>query len=363
MAKKVTKLKDIAEKAGVSLATASLVLRDEGNNLKFKPETRQRIHDAAKELGWRQNLLVKGIQTGKTKTIGVLVPPFDSFWSSVLVGIHREFAKHGYTPITLWRGDDTSDERFLNGESDGTVSSSDEGVALINTLLDRRVEAVIAWPTIAERYRKQLSGLSAQGIPLVLLEHEYDDQPEVGTISTDEEHGSRLAAEHLLELGHRNIAFLTVAPRKTRHWQARREKHFRETVLECPDARYSIWTMEPEEQDAVRISKELLASEDRPTAVFCSTDHEAQDFYWAALEMGVDIPGDISVVGYSDLEFAGGMHPPLTTVHQMPREIGRQTADLVLKKLDDPEDDSAEIKVACELMVRASTALFQQPQP
>ncbi len=118
--------------------------------------------------------------------------------------------------------------------------------------------------------------------------------------------------------------------------------------------------MDPEEQDAVRVSKELLASENRPTAVFCSTDHEAQDFYWAALEMGVGIPGDISVVGYSDLEFASGMRPSLTTVHQMPREIGRQTADLALKKLDAPEDDSPEIKVACELVVRNSTAPAQK---
>jgi LacI family transcriptional regulator len=194
MNKTVPKLKDIAEKAGVSLATASLILRDEGKDLKFKSETRKRVLDTAKELGWRQNLLVKGIQTGKTKTVGVLVPPFDSFWSGVLVGIHREFAKYGYTPITLWRGDDTSDSLFLNGDSDGDILDLDEGVSLINTLLDRRVEAIIAWPTIAERYRKRLAGLSGQGIPLVLLEHAYDDEPEVGSIATDEEHGSQLVA-------------------------------------------------------------------------------------------------------------------------------------------------------------------------
>jgi DNA-binding LacI/PurR family transcriptional regulator len=138
-----------------------------------------------------------------------------------------------------------------------------------------------------------------------------------------------------------------------------REKYFREAILAYPGASYSRWQMDPEEQDAVRLSKELLAGENRPTAVFCSTDHEAQDFYWAALEMGVDIPGDISVVGYSDLEFARGMRPSLTTVQQMPREIGRQSADLVLKKLASPESQTAKIKVACELVVRSSTATAQ----
>ena len=356
MTQKVPKLKDIAQKAGVSLATTSLILRDEGNALKFKSETRKRVQDIANELGWRQNLLVKSIQTGKSKTIGVLVPPYDSFWSNVLVGIHRGLAGQDYMPITLWRADQVSEDDFLPNDADGVFGKSDEGMNLINRLMDRRVEGVIVWPTMAERYHKCLDDLANRGIPVVLVDHEYSDQSRMGSVITDEECGSRLAAGHLLGLGHRNIAFLTEAPLKTRTWQVLREKYFQEAILECPDATYSKWELNRADQDAVKVAKELLGSPERPTAVFCSTDHEAQDLYWAALEMGIRIPEDISVVGYSDLQFAATMRPPLTTVHQRPREIGEKAAALVIDGLNSPDaTEAVNAKIACELIVRGST--------
>jgi len=87
MKKSMPQLKDIAREASVSMTTASIILRN--GNGRFTQETRQRVLEAAEKLGWRQNLLVQSIQTGKTRTIGVLIPPFDSYWASVLTGVHQ----------------------------------------------------------------------------------------------------------------------------------------------------------------------------------------------------------------------------------------------------------------------------------
>ena len=99
----VPRLKDVAKAATVSLAAASRILR--GDRERFGDETCRRVLEASRQLGWRRNLLVNGMQTGRTQTIGVMIPPFDSFWVDVLAGIHMVLAQADYLPITVWVGD------------------------------------------------------------------------------------------------------------------------------------------------------------------------------------------------------------------------------------------------------------------
>ena len=98
----VPRLKDVAKAANVSLAAASRILR--GDRERFGEETCRRVVEASQRLGWRRNLLVNGMQTGKTKTVGVMIPPYDSFWVNVLSGIHDELSAADYLPITVWTG-------------------------------------------------------------------------------------------------------------------------------------------------------------------------------------------------------------------------------------------------------------------
>src|SRR5690606_34610697 len=93
----------VAEAANVSISAASRILR--GEESRFGEETCRRVLEASRKLGWRPNLLVNGIQTGTTRTVGVMIPPFDSFWIAVLSGIHARFAEADYLPITVWLGD------------------------------------------------------------------------------------------------------------------------------------------------------------------------------------------------------------------------------------------------------------------
>ncbi|MEN8254492.1 MAG: LacI family DNA-binding transcriptional regulator [Verrucomicrobiota bacterium] len=358
MGRAIPKLKDIALEAGVSQAAASLILRDAG---RFSDETRAKVKRIAEEMGWRQNLLVKGIQTGKTQTVGVLAPPYDSFWSAILSGIQRELIDQKYIPITLWGSLAlyTKGEPELNGEA--REYNYKEGVDLINTLVDRRIEGLILWPEIARVYSDQFFKLIDRGLPVVLIDHEYPADKNADSVFTDEEHGSREVAEHLVGLGHRNIAYLGEATTEARRWQLLRRTYFKETLARYSDVVYSEYRMDPKERDAKRLAREILGREDRPTAIFCSTDHDALDVYWVAGEMGLRIPDDLSVVGYADLDFAVGMSPPLTTVRQQPFEIGHAASRLLLDRIarKGAFPESKSVKILSELVVRESTRAIQ----
>ncbi len=336
-------LKDIASEASVSLTTASIILRN--GNGRFAEKTRQRVLDAAKKLGWRQNLLVQSIQTGRTRTIGILIPPFDSHWTNILTGIHQVLTDADYMPITLWVGDG---EKFAD---------NGEGLEQIHKLVDRRVEGVVVWPDFATAYEDYFLELIKRGIPLVVVDHELDNHHAADSVQTDEELGGRLVAEHLLELGHTHIGCITEFVKAARSWQLRRMRYF-EFALKTlnPQARSSFWHMAEEDRDAVRIAKEVLQSPDCPTAIFADTDHVANDVYNAAADLGLSIPEDISVVGFSGLDFTKRMRPPLTTVRQNSVEVGRCAGRIILQRITkEVTGPVSTVKVGCELIVRDST--------
>lgn len=343
MKRSLPQLKDIASEASVSMTTASIILRN--GKGRFAPETRERVLRAAEKLGWRQNLLVQGIQTGKTRTIGVLVPPYDSYWSNVLTGLHQLLTDEDYMPVTLWAGD---------GEF---FRDNGEGLEQIHKLVDRRVEGLVVWPDFASMYKDYLKELVNRGIHLVVIDHDLENYRLADSVQTDEEQGGRLVAKHLLDLGHTNLGCITEFEKAARSWQLRRRRYFEFAVhTMAPDAQCRTWNMAENDRDAVRVAREILQSPDRPTAIFADTDHVANDIYNAAADLGVKIPDDISVVGFSGLDFTKGMRPPLTTVRQNAVEVGRCAGRVIVhrieKKLSGPVST---LRVGCELIVRQST--------
>src|SRR6187455_1401560 len=157
----VPRLKDVAKAANVSLAAASRILR--GDKERFGEETCRRVLEAARELGWRRNLLVNGMQTGRTRMIGVMIPPFDSFWVDVLAGIHLTLASADYLPITVWVGDCQEIPHFEKNE--------DEGFKQISRLLDRRVDGLILWPSFAVAYYEHFRELIERKVPVAVIDH------------------------------------------------------------------------------------------------------------------------------------------------------------------------------------------------
>lgn len=348
MSRCVPQLKDVAREAKVSVATASIILRKAHG--RFNDETKKRVYDAAKKLGWRRNLLVEGIQTGKSKTVGILIPPFDSYWTNVLTGIHMELTRSGYMPITLWVGDA---ENFAD---------QGQGLEQIHQLIDRRVEALIVWPDFGFKYKNYFRKLIQKDIPLVVIDHELDGEKVADSVQTDEEQGGKLVAEHLLGLGHENIGCITEYETPARSWQLRRRRYFEFAVKLAADKSVRTWHMREDETDAVRLAKDILSSPDRPTAIFADTDHLALDIYNAAADLGISIPDELSVVGFSGLNFTASMRPPLTTVRQNAVEVGMHAGRITVQRINKEFTASpTTVKVACELIVRDSTAVAKPP--
>ena len=344
----VPRLKDVASKANVSLSAASRILRGEVG--RFGDETCQRVLDAARELGWRRNLLVNGMQTGRTRTVGVMIPPFDSFWVDVLAGIHLTLASADYLPITVWVGDCQEIPHFEKNE--------DEGFKQISRLLDRRVDGLILWPSFAVAYYDHFRELLERRVPVAVIDHESSADQIADSIETDEAAGARAVAEHLISLGHTRIACLSSREAQWQAWAVRRRECFVDAVEELDGGEVKSFRLNPWGTDGLEVARQILSDDPRPTAVFAVTDHEALFLYEAAAELGLNIPQDVSIVGFADLDFAAALRPPLTTMRQRPRDIDRRAAQQILDRLDGDAADSppTTIRVGADLIVRKSTA-------
>ncbi|MEN1678816.1 MAG: LacI family DNA-binding transcriptional regulator [Planctomycetota bacterium] len=344
--KKLPRLKDVAAAAKVSPAAASRILS--GDDSEFAEATCQRVIETARKLGWRRNLLVKSIQQGATKTIGVMIPPHDSFWVGVIAGIHLCLTREDYLPITVWIGDGRETPDFGKDAADG--------VEQINRLLDRRVDGLILWPGFAAAFYQHYRELVEKRIPVVVIDHERSDEDLADSIETDESLGASIAADHLLGLGHRRIACFSARETTWQAWAVRRRTLFEKAVKEKASLEVTSWTTNAEGTDGPEVASEIIRS--RPTAVFAVTDHQARLLYRAAAQEGVRVPDDLSVLGYADLDFASELSPGLTTIRQQPDKIGMAAAESILGRLKRgaATEQSQVQRIPVELVVRESTS-------
>jgi LacI family transcriptional regulator len=326
----VATISEVARHAGVGIATVSRVLN---GSPAVRDETRQRVLDAIADLAYAPNPAARALSTGRTQSIGVVAPFFTR--PSVmerLRGISHALAGAGYQLVLFdveRPGQDWESFRTLPGGLDGLLSIS-------------------LCPPDAD-----LARFEAAGMPVVLIDHPDQRLPGV---YTDDEAGGRLAAEHLLGLGHRRIAFIgdfehnyhgftSSAMRRRGYEQALAAAGF---AVDPQLVRRAAHGREP----AAGLMHELLGLADPPTAVFAASDTQAIGALEAAEALGVDVPGDLSVVGYDDIELA--RYAGLTTVAQPLEESGVRGAELLLAALEGAATVGRQLQV--ELVVRTTTA-------
>ena len=338
-------LKDIATQAGVSQAAVSIAL---GSTGRISEATRERIMAIAVDLGYRPNLLVQGIQTGRTQTVGLLMHIGSDFEARLFEGIHQGLSARRCVPIVQCR----------NETSDGTQANELEQ---IHSLLDRRVDGVLIRPSDNQVWEKHLGEVQQRGVPIVALDTEVQTNvPDIDFVGTDDDLGAKRVAEHLLELGHRRFA--VVSRGKSPAPMFLRARAFAEAVGAVPDTRCEIYDVGLKDRrlhaEATRAALDL---DPRPTAVFATNDYLADTVIQVAADRGLSIPSDLSLVGFSDAVNWRGGRPVLTTVRQNPFEIGRSAANLLLNRIDEKHNPSSErvprksVLQKPELIVRETT--------
>jgi len=324
-------IRDVASRASVSVATVSKVLNDRHG---VAAGTHARVRAVIDELGYEASLVAQSLRNHRTNVIGILVADLEPFSAELLKGAADAIRESGFELVVYSAGGRAADRegwerRYLS--------------RLSGTLIDG---AVIVTPTVVD---------ASYGAPIVAVDP-HTGSSSLPTIESDNLRGAQLATEHLLELGHRRIAMLTGRPDLQ---SARlREEGYRKAMAAAgvaPDERlvrlgaYNA----PVSADAAR---ELLSGDDPPTAVFAANDTSAIATIEVARELGVSVPGDLSVVGFDNIPESALAHPPLTTVQQPMRQLGHDAIAMLVALIAGEQLDETHVTLETTLVLRRTTA-------
>lgn len=322
-------IRDVARIAGVSHQTVSRVLN---HHPSLRPETKQRVLDVMAELQYKPNRAARALVTSRSRTIGILAASSTQYGpASSIAAIETAARAAGYWVSTA--NIESSDAASITDGLEHLAAQSIEGLVVI-------APQVRVFDTLAQ--------LSID-VPYVTLQS--TDRDLGPTLSVDQIAGARLATRHLIELGHRNIYHLA-GPQDWIEAEARMRGFLEEMSAQDVATTAPIlgdWTAE----FGYYAGRELLTVRDF-TAIFASNDQMALGLMHAIRDAGLDIPGDVSIIGFDDIPEAAHFWPPLTTVRQDFAEIGRRCVALLIGALD-PSTVEHRQSIVPELIVRSST--------
>lgn len=326
---------DVAKRAGVSQPTVSLVL-SKNAHARVSAETRERVLLAARELGYVPNVVARSLVRSRSYAIGVIVPDLrNPFFAEVVSGAERVASEEGYA-VLLCETREIPRERHMQ------------------TLLERQVDGIMVDAVGAASMPEPMLA----GVNLVLIDEPPNRWPGV---ASDAVGAGRLAAEHLLSLGHKKFGFL--GPATNIHAIRMRERGF---VAALGAAGIRVESNAMRRVPATAAGGQtgmhaLLALQDRPTAVFCSNDLMAAGALKVCSLENVKVPEEVSIVGCDDIELASLLIPSLTTIAIPARELGARAARLLLQGLTDPAVEPRvaarpQRTIASRLVVRGTSA-------
>jgi DNA-binding LacI/PurR family transcriptional regulator len=324
----------VARRCGVSQSTVSLVFSGKAAG-RISARTEAAVRAAAAELGYRPNAAARALKRGAARTIVLVVPDITNpFFGGLLRGAQTAARAAGYAVALI----DTDNDRAWGAASAAALHAGPaDGLLLFELdLPPRALRPTQASPTAVR---------AAGSEPIVVIESEGRGHP---SVRLDAEAGTEAAVGHLLELGHRRIGHVA-SVHELPTFKARRRAVDRLVDGAAPRVR-SEFTLDAARDAAL----ELLRADPRLTAVFCDDDVIAAGAYLAARELGLRIPGDLSVVGFDGLDIGRVLDPPLTTVVADAAELGRVAFELLAALLDGKRPRSRVMAVALE--VRGSTA-------
>jgi LacI family repressor for deo operon, udp, cdd, tsx, nupC, and nupG len=330
---KPTSIKDIARLANVSSSTVSRALQ---NSPLISRDTAEKIQHIAKQSGYRVSAIARGLVTQRTKSIGVVVTTIaDPFVSEVVDGIEESCNDHGYSVF------------LANSNAD-----PDRETKVVHSFSERRVEGIIV--TSSRVGALYLPLLSEMRIPIVLVNNQHPGEF-VNSILIENVKASAEITNHLIQLGHKRIAYLgdrNGYQSDTERFAGYRQALERAGLLFVPER---VVHGDGKCEGAGPAIEILMKHPNRPTAIVCYNDMTAFGALRQLHTFNLRVPEDVSVVGFDDLFIASYMQPPLTTLKQPRRLMGRLAMESLLRLISGGCAETP-TKVRAELIVRASTA-------
>jgi len=334
------KLSDVAERAGVSTATASLVFN---NRPGVSEKARTKVLGAAAELGYVPNKVARSLAMNKSDTLGLIVTDIENpFFGSLTRYIDEHARRHKFSLILAMSGDDPELENQI-----------------IDNFIRECVDGIIVVPTQLRRSEfKRYELLKERGIPVVFSTTFYPGL-EGDYVMTDLALGSFRLTRYLLSLGHRDIVFLVSADREASISKIRiagYERAYAESGVPLDPSRI-VQCARPDFQSGYLAASRLIEGR-LPDAVIAINDILALGAQKAFKERGYSIPRDVSLAGYDDVIFSSISDVPFTTVRQNIPEIARLSVELLVGRIRDISQAECQILVEPELMVRETTGIL-----
>jgi DNA-binding LacI/PurR family transcriptional regulator len=329
-------IEDVAREAEVSIATVSRVLN--GRAGQMTDATRGRVEAVIERLGYVPDSAARSLKTRRSRLVGVALADIAHlYWSTVLAGIEAACLARGYGVVISSAGNDAAAQRDA-----------------IHRFVRQRIDGLLLNPTSPDP--AAVASWAALDCPVIMLDRTFPELP-YPLVASDGHAGARLAIEHLVALGHRDIAFVG--------WEIAGLGNRRERLEGCRDALISaglpiddrrIRFARESWDDGVDQTKALFAGDDRPTAIFSATMELNLQVLAALKQLGARVPADVSVVGFDAAPWDELLDPPLTTVAAPARDIGRLAANLLLDATDAGVPlERREHRIQPELIVRDST--------
>lgn len=327
-------IKDIARELNISVSTVSRALQ---NHPDISERTKDLVRDCARQLNYKPNIMASNLRTSKNTTIGVVIPELNHhFFSSILDGIEQTANEAGYNILICQTGEDVQKE-----------------IRSVQTLIGSRVAGMLVGVSKQTAQLHHLQEVLDNSIPLVLYDRPCPSLP-CDQVVSDDYMGAFNAVEYLIQTGKRKVMFMSssfqleVSRRRYQGWRdALMRYHIPihdNMIVEC-DTR----------SGAIIATPRILQSDDRPEAIFCVNDDCAAGVLHAAQIMGVKVPDELSICGFSNAPICRATVPMLTTVQQHGVAIGKRATTRLLKRLAGEDRIPQTEMVPTDLIVRETT--------
>lgn len=328
-------MEDVAREAGVSRALVSLVMRGQPNVSGLR---RARVLDVAGRLGYRPNAMARSLASRRTRTVGLILDDLrNPFFAEIAGGIEELASELGYQLLLGSGGRQARRER-----------------AALATLLEYRVDGVIL---VSPRMRARDIAAAASEVPLVLMGRQVRNV-EADFVLVDERIGTELALDHLLQLGHEQIAHVDGGngaggpQRRTAYLRGMRRRRL--------GARARVIAADFTEEAGADAARRLLSEAELPTAIFAANDMVAAGILGELDRAGVEVPAEVSIIGYDNISIAHLAHVSLTTIDQPRSEMGRLALELLLDRIGNRRPNVVRL-IEPSLVIRSTTAPPRRP--